>query len=159
MKILTLDLTSTVTSSLILSCSSDSCSDSSPVVDPLWVVLPFDPPEANSIKIGLPGKLILGDYFQENMISRRPFLESVFREDLSLYNCPQDAFERVRGEHNDSNCDDKDDTAERERRRVSSNGGRCQGGNDGQLSLPTLDSPGQHSLIISVLHGTGQTMA
>ena len=25
-------------------------------------------------KIGLPGKLILGDYFQENMTSRRPFL-------------------------------------------------------------------------------------
>ena len=28
----------------------------------------------NSIKIGLPGKSILGDYFQENMTSRRPFL-------------------------------------------------------------------------------------
>ena len=28
----------------------------------------------NCIKIGLPGKLILGDYFQKNMISRRPFL-------------------------------------------------------------------------------------
>ena len=26
------------------------------------------------IKIGLPGKLILGDYFQENRTSRRPFL-------------------------------------------------------------------------------------
>ena len=25
-------------------------------------------------KIGLPGKLILGDYFQENMTSRRTFL-------------------------------------------------------------------------------------
>ena len=28
----------------------------------------------NCIKIGLPGKLILGDYFQENMTSQRPFL-------------------------------------------------------------------------------------
>ena len=28
----------------------------------------------NCIKIGLPGKLILGDYFQENMTSWRPFL-------------------------------------------------------------------------------------
>ena len=37
----------------------------------------------NCIKIGLPGKSILGDYFQENRTSRR---ESVFREDLSLYN-------------------------------------------------------------------------
>ena len=33
--------------------------------------------------IGLPGKLILGDYFQENMTS---YGESVFREDLFLYN-------------------------------------------------------------------------
>ena len=30
-------------------------------------------PGTNSIKIGLPGKWILGDYFQENMTSRRPF--------------------------------------------------------------------------------------
>ena len=28
----------------------------------------------NCIKIGVPGKLILGDYFQENMTSQRPFL-------------------------------------------------------------------------------------
>ena len=28
----------------------------------------------NCIKIGLPGKSILGDYFQENVTSRRPFL-------------------------------------------------------------------------------------
>ena len=28
----------------------------------------------NGIKIGLPGKLILIDYFQENRTSRRPFL-------------------------------------------------------------------------------------
>ena len=28
----------------------------------------------NCMKIGLPGKLILGDYFQENMNSPRPFL-------------------------------------------------------------------------------------
>ena len=28
----------------------------------------------NCIKIGLPGKLILGEYFQENMTYRRPFL-------------------------------------------------------------------------------------
>ena len=31
-------------------------------------------PGGNCIKIGLPGKLILGYYFQENMTSRRPFL-------------------------------------------------------------------------------------
>ena len=31
-------------------------------------------PGGNCIKIGLPGKLILGDYFQENRTSRRPFL-------------------------------------------------------------------------------------
>ena len=30
--------------------------------------------EVNCIKIGLPGKSILGDYFQENRTSRRPFL-------------------------------------------------------------------------------------
>ena len=35
----------------------------------------FQPrPGANCIKIGLPGKSILGYYFQENMTSRRPFL-------------------------------------------------------------------------------------
>ena len=28
----------------------------------------------NCIKIGLPGKLIIRDYFQENMTSQRPFL-------------------------------------------------------------------------------------
>ena len=28
----------------------------------------------NCVKIGLPGKSILGDYFQENRTSRRPFL-------------------------------------------------------------------------------------
>ena len=28
----------------------------------------------NCIQIGLPGKLILGDYFQENRTSQRPFL-------------------------------------------------------------------------------------
>ena len=39
-------------------------------------------------KIGLPGKLILRDYFQENVTSRRPFL-LLFREDLFLYNCLQ----------------------------------------------------------------------
>ena len=33
-----------------------------------------DLPGTNCIKIGLPGKSILGDYFQENMTSRRPFL-------------------------------------------------------------------------------------
>ena len=32
------------------------------------------PPGANCIKIGLPGKLILKDYFTENRTSRRPFL-------------------------------------------------------------------------------------
>ena len=45
--------------------------------------------DGNCIKIGLPGKWILGGYFQENRTSRRPFLlysESVFREDLFLYN-------------------------------------------------------------------------
>ena len=31
-------------------------------------------PGGNCIKIGLPGKSILRDYFQENMTSRRPFL-------------------------------------------------------------------------------------
>ena len=31
-------------------------------------------PGTNCIKIGLQGKLILGDYFQENRTSRRPFL-------------------------------------------------------------------------------------
>ena len=31
-------------------------------------------PGGNCIKIGLPGKSILGDYFQENSTSRRPFL-------------------------------------------------------------------------------------
>ena len=31
-------------------------------------------PGGNCIKIGLPGKSILGDYFQENRTSRRPFL-------------------------------------------------------------------------------------
>ena len=31
-------------------------------------------PGGNCIKIGLPGKLILGDNFQENMTSRRPFI-------------------------------------------------------------------------------------
>ena len=31
-------------------------------------------PGMNYIKIGLPGKLILGDYFEENMTSQRPFL-------------------------------------------------------------------------------------
>ena len=31
-------------------------------------------PGTNCIKIALPGKSILGDYFQENMTSRRPFL-------------------------------------------------------------------------------------
>ena len=31
-------------------------------------------PGGNCIKISLPGKLILGDYFQENGTSRRPFL-------------------------------------------------------------------------------------
>ena len=31
-------------------------------------------PGTNCIKIGLPGKSILGDYFQENRTSRRPFL-------------------------------------------------------------------------------------
>ena len=41
-------------------------------------------PGVNCIRIGLPGKLFLRDYFQENMISPRPFsyLEAVFREDL-----------------------------------------------------------------------------
>ena len=32
------------------------------------------PPGGNCIKIDLPGKLILGDYFQENRTSRRLFL-------------------------------------------------------------------------------------
>ena len=32
------------------------------------------PTGGNCIKIGLPGKSILGDYFQENMTSQRPFL-------------------------------------------------------------------------------------
>ena len=32
------------------------------------------PPGTNCIKIGLPGKSILADYFQENRTSRRPFL-------------------------------------------------------------------------------------
>ena len=32
-----------------------------------------DLPGTNCIKIGLPGKSILGDYFQENRTSRRPF--------------------------------------------------------------------------------------
>ena len=31
-------------------------------------------PEGNCIKLGLPGKSILRDYFQENRIPRRPFL-------------------------------------------------------------------------------------
>ena len=31
-------------------------------------------PGMNCIKIGLPGKSVLGDYFQENRTSRRPFL-------------------------------------------------------------------------------------
>ena len=31
-------------------------------------------PGGNCIKIGLPGKSILRDYFQENITSRRPFL-------------------------------------------------------------------------------------
>ena len=31
-------------------------------------------PEGNCIKIGLPGKSILRDYFQENRTSQRPFL-------------------------------------------------------------------------------------
>ena len=31
-------------------------------------------PGGNCIKIGLPGKSILRDYFQENMTSQRPFL-------------------------------------------------------------------------------------
>ena len=31
-------------------------------------------PGTNCTKIGLPGKLILGNYFQENMTSQRPFL-------------------------------------------------------------------------------------
>ena len=31
-------------------------------------------PGGNCIKIGLHGKLILGDYYQENGTSRRPFL-------------------------------------------------------------------------------------
>ena len=45
----------------------------------------------NCIKIVLPGKSIRGDYFQENVTSRRPFSywESVFREDLFLCNCLQ----------------------------------------------------------------------
>ena len=33
-----------------------------------------DHPGGNCIKIGLPGKSILRDYFQENRTSRRPFL-------------------------------------------------------------------------------------
>ena len=37
-------------------------------------VLPDPLPEGKCIKIGLPGKSILRDYFQENMTSRRPFL-------------------------------------------------------------------------------------
>ena len=35
---------------------------------------PGPEPGGNCIKTGLPGKLILRDYFQENMTSRRPFL-------------------------------------------------------------------------------------
>ena len=35
---------------------------------------PRSSPAGNCIKIGPPGKLILGDYFQENGTSRRPFL-------------------------------------------------------------------------------------
>ena len=31
-------------------------------------------PGGNCIKIGLPGKAILGDYLQEKMVSQRPFL-------------------------------------------------------------------------------------
>ena len=46
------------------------------------VVVPLQP-GGICIKMGLPGKSILGDYFQENRTSRR---ESVFREDLYLYN-------------------------------------------------------------------------
>ena len=33
-----------------------------------------DRPAGNCIKIGLPGKSILGDYFQEKRTSRRPLL-------------------------------------------------------------------------------------
>ena len=45
-------------------------------------------PGGNCIKIGLPGKLILGDYFQENGTSQRPFLllRISFPGDLFLYN-------------------------------------------------------------------------
>ena len=43
-------------------------------------------------KIGLPGKSILGDYFQENMTSRRPFLlpRISFPGRPILYNCPRE---------------------------------------------------------------------
>ena len=42
----------------------------------------------NCIEIGLPGKSILRDYFQENKTSQRPFLllRISFPEDLFLYN-------------------------------------------------------------------------
>ena len=45
----------------------------------------------NCIKIGLPGKSILGDYFQENMSSRRPLLllRISFPGRPILYNCLQ----------------------------------------------------------------------
>ena len=46
-------------------------------------------PGGNCMEIGLPGKSILGDYFEENRTSRRPFLLlriSFPGEDLSLYN-------------------------------------------------------------------------
>ena len=54
----------------------------------------------NCIKIGLPGKLILGDYVQENMTSQRPFLllRIRFPGRPILYNCLQgdDEVEAIR---------------------------------------------------------------
>ena len=38
------------------------------------MALPMSMPGDNCIKLGLPGKSILGDYLQENMTSQRPFL-------------------------------------------------------------------------------------
>ena len=53
--------------------------------------LPARPARDQLYKMGLPGKLILGGYFQANVTSPRPFLllRICFPEDLFLYNCFQ----------------------------------------------------------------------
>ena len=57
------------------------------IADRHWIHLPGK----NCIKIGLPGKLILRYYSQENRTSRRPFLllRIGFPGRLFLYNCLQ----------------------------------------------------------------------